>query len=160
MANLVNIGKYNMTASQKETLIGLQMAEVDSLDALSPDEFGTFPGFGEAYVGYVKKLRDIFVDDKTDLLQEMTYTPRPDSFHPIDTGQVAVELTLILNSTCARWLEGLTPRLPGMFPGQPERHNLSAVVAPILLDIMRNDQNRHKDMGTVQGAEAVAKLRP
>ena len=169
MANLVNVGKYNMSVKQKEVLEDLGMSDEVVLDTLSPEEFGSFTSFGERYVRYVKKLREVYVPDSKDLLvnggelweeEAPPYIPSPDTFYQLPSGNFAVEVTIELNSTCANWLQSLSSRLPELFPNQPSRQNLGSVITPLLLDVMKNDHDRHSGMGTTRGEQSVSQLRP
>jgi hypothetical protein len=155
--SLVNLGKYNMTPNQMVSLKGLFGDDVteQTLDSWPPVRFGKIPGFGIAYVLYVKKLRDVYVppanEDISSVWDEVAgeeeYVQRPVKFIQLPNGKYDVEVTLTLASHVAQWLDKLLVRLPRAYPDNPECHNLGFVLLHPLLSSMQNDVNRHGPLG-------------
>ena len=155
-----------MNVRQKEKLLELALAEEWILEGFSPHEFGTLKGFGPKYVDYVRELRGISVNPVIDLLDpetdsdefcEPAYVREPATFHSLESGMVDVRVTLALTPVQARWLEGLLQRLPQMHPGQEERHNLGFVINPMLMDVMKSDNNRHGALPSESGQGTMTK---
>jgi len=162
-----------MTPIQLESLrsnLFLGEDDEEALDSLEPYQFFNIPEFGIKYVEYVKQLRNLYVNPEKDLLAspeewskialDVPVEEQKDEFTVLASGRHVVRINLHMSSTCSAWLQGLIARFPGMYPGQPDRWNLSTVVVPVLMDIMKDDHDRHRDMGTTRGKDSVVSMRP
>jgi hypothetical protein len=152
-----------MSPVQRANLIehlALEDHELEAyLDSRSPQDFLYFPSFGAAYVAYVRKLRDMGVDTKIDLLADdapemgVTYVRKDPEFHPLPSGHIDCRLTMTLPVNQARWLSGLIHRLPDMYPNSKEKQDIGWHVAQRLLDVMKLDTKRHGGIGGAMSKE-------
>lgn len=158
---MVTVGKYNMTPAQKTSLIDSVGISEDNelepyLDSLEAVQFMKLPQFGMAYVKYVRELRGHHVDPVKDLLDPNAdlkevlapeYHREPPLFQPLSDGRYDCRITVTLPPHQARWLEGLMVRLPEMYPKNPEMQDLGWHMGQVLLQLMKQDTERHGRMG-------------
>jgi hypothetical protein len=155
-----------MSRRQKQILVELNLDHEWVLDGMEPHEFKNYPYFGPTYVEYVEILRGTHIPKKRNLLNKdddgegvtaPAYSRKPDSFHPLDSGNVDVCITVTLSSPQAHWLEGLLRRLPEMFPGDKESQNLGFAIRPWLLETMKQDTTRG-GLAAVDGTGTMSKV--